>query len=343
MHLVDHGRAYIEQHHRRPWPERMTRRLLASTIPYPAVFRLALLGSAFARPFAGLLPGQLRTMLSLAPAHLPPPSPVDRPQTFPADGSRRARVAMLTGCAQQVLAPQINEATARLLSRLGAEVVVPKGMGCCGALTHHMGKEESALAFARANIDAWTREIDRGGLDAVVINASGCGTTIKDYGFMFREDAAYAAKAARIAELAKDVTEVIGELGLPPASRDANLVVAYHSACSMQHGQKITTLPKMLLAQLGFTVRDVPEGHLCCGSAGTYNLLQPEIAGRLRDRKVANIESVRPDVIATGNIGCITQIGSGTKLPVVHTVELLDWATGGAWPEALREIAIPGL
>ena len=185
-----------------------------------------------------------------------------------------------------------------------------------------MGKERSALAFARANIDAWTGEIDRGGLDAVAINASGCGTTIKDYGFMFREDEAYAAKAERIAALAKDVTEVIGELGLPPASTDANLVVAYHSACSMQHGQKITTLPKQLLAQLGFTVRDVPEGHLCCGSAGTYNLLQPEIAGRLRDRKIANIESVRPDVIATGNIGCMTQLGSGTRIPVVHTVEL---------------------
>jgi glycolate oxidase iron-sulfur subunit len=343
MHLVDHGRAYIEEHYRRPWPERMTRQLLAWTIPYPLAFRLSLVGAALARPFAALLPERLRTMLSLAPANLPPPSPVDRPQTFPAEGPKRARVAMLTGCAQQVLAPQINEATVRLLNRLGAEVVVPKGMGCCGALNHHMGKEESARAFARANIDAWTREIDRGGLDAVVINASGCGTTIKDYGFMFREDAAYAEKAERIAALAKDITEVIGQLGLPPASKDANLVVAYHSACSMQHGQKITTLPKKLLAQVGFTVREVPEGHLCCGSAGTYNLLQPEIAGQLRDRKVANIERVQPEVIATGNIGCMTQIGSGTKVPVVHTVELLDWATGGPWPAALREVAVPGL
>ena len=335
MHLVDHGRAYIEEHYRRPWHERLTRQVLALTIPYPQVFRVSLLGARLARPFAGMLPERLRTMLSLAPSHVPPPSSTGRPQVFPAEGARRARVAMLTGCAQQVLAPQINEATARLLNRLGVEVVVPRGMGCCGALTHHMGKERSALAFARANIDAWTGEIDRGGLDAVAINASGCGTTIKDYGFMFREDEAYAAKAERIAALAKDVTEVIGELGLPPATTDANLVVAYHSACSMQHGQKITTLPKKLLAQVGFTVRDVPEGHLCCGSAGTYNLLQPELAGRLRDRKVANIESVEPDVIATGNIGCMTQIGTGTTVPVVHTVQLLDWATGGPRPAGL--------
>ncbi len=203
-------------------------------------------------------------------------------------------MALLTGCAQQVLAPQINEATVRLLTRLGVEVVVPKGMGCCGALTHHMGREHAALAFAKANIDAWTRELDEGGLDAVVINASGCGTTVKDYGFMLREDPAYAEKAARISALTKDITEILGDLGLPPATTDTDLVVAYHSACSMQHGQKITGLPKQLLAQAGFTVKDPPEGHLCCGSAGTYNLLQPEIAGRLRDRKVANIESTRP-------------------------------------------------
>ena len=188
---------------------------------------------------------------------------------------------------------------------------MPKGMGCCGALTHHMGREHAALAFAKANIDAWTRELDEGGLDAVVINASGCGTTVKDYGFMLREDPAYAEKAARIAALTKDITEILGDLGLPPATTDTDLVVAYHSACSMQHGQKITGLPKQLLTQAGFTVKDPPEGHLCCGSAGTYNLLQPEIAGRLRDRKVANIESTGPQVIATGNIGCITQIGVG--------------------------------
>jgi glycolate oxidase iron-sulfur subunit len=343
MHLVDHGRAYIEEHYRRPWPDRLNRWILQRTIPYPRLFRLSLLGAALARPFARFLPAKLRTMLDLAPGAIAARSSVDRPQVFAAHGERRARVALLTGCAQQVLAPQINEATVRLLTRLGVEVVVPKGMGCCGALTHHMGKEHSALAFARTNIDAWTRELDGDGLDAVVINASGCGTTVKDYGFMLREDRAYAEKAARISSLARDVTEVLGELGLPPAATDTDLVVAYHSACSMQHGQKITTLPKQLLAQAGFTVKDVPEGHLCCGSAGTYNLLQPEIAAQLRDRKVANIESTRPQAIASGNIGCITQIATGTAIPVVHTVELLDWATGGPRPSALAGVPGAGL
>ena len=229
-------------------------------------------------------------MLELAPSRLPSPSPVDAPQVFAAEGTRRARVALLSGCAQQVLAPEINEATIRLLTRHGAEVVIARGAGCCGSLTHHLGKERPALRSARANIDAWSRELAGAGLDAVVVNASGCGTTVKDYGFMLRDDPAYADKAARISAIAKDVTEVMSDLGLKPAVVDTDFVVAYHSACSMQHGQRITAEPKALLAQAGFTVRDVPEGHLCCGSAGTYNMLQPEIATRLRDRKVANIE-----------------------------------------------------
>jgi glycolate oxidase iron-sulfur subunit len=334
-HLVDHGRAYIEQHYRRPWQDRLARWLIERTIPRPFLFRLSLAGAAIARPFAAFLPEKLRPMLILAPRSVPSPSSVDRPQTFPAEGERRARVALLTGCAQQVLAPQINEATVRLLTRHGVEVVVAKGMGCCGALTHHMGREESGLAFARRNIDAWTREIEAGGLDAIVVNASGCGTTIKDYGHLFREDPAYAEKAARVSALTKDVTEFMAAIGLKPAAADTDMVVAYHSACSLQHGQRITTFPKQLLARAGFTVKDVPEGHLCCGSAGTYNILQPELARQLRDRKVANIERTRPDVIAAGNIGCITQIGSGTGIPIVHTVELLDWATGGPRPAAL--------
>ena len=226
-------------------------------------------------------------MLALAPARLPAPSAVDRPQVFAAEGPRRARVALLSGCAQQVLAPAINEATIRLLTRHGVEVVVAKGAGCCGALVHHMGREAQALAAARANIDAWERERERGGLDAVIINASGCGTTVKDYGFMLREDPAYAEKAARIAALAKDVTEFLAGLDLRADGAGRDLVVAYHSACSMQHGQKITDLPKDLLKAAGFTVKDIPEGHICCGSAGTYNLLQPELARQLRERKLA--------------------------------------------------------
>src|SRR5918996_2204673 len=340
MHLVDHARRHIEEPYPRPAGDRLLRAVLATVLPRPMLFRLALLGAKAARPFAGLLPeggqaGRLRAMLGLAPARMPSPSPVATPQVFPAEGERRARVALLSGCAQQVLAPEINEATSGLLTRHGAEVVVARGAGCCGSLTHHLGKERPALRSARAKIDAWSRELDGAGLDAVVVNASGCGTTVKDYGFMLREDAAYADKAARISAIGQDVTETMRDLGLKPAVVDTDLVVAYHSACSMQHGQSVTAEPKALLAQAGFTVRDVPEGHLCCGSAGTHNMPPPEIPTRLRDRKVANIEQVRPDVIATGNIGCIAQIAGGTTVPIVHTVALLDWATGGPLPHAI--------
>jgi glycolate oxidase iron-sulfur subunit len=345
MHLVDHARRHIEETYTRPPGDRLLRAVLASVLPHPMLFRLALLGAKAVRPLARMLPesgqaARLRAMLELAPERLSSPSPVDAPQVFPAEGMRRARVALLSGCAQQALAPEINEATIRLLSRHGAEVVIAKGAGCCGSLTHHLGKERPSLRFARANIDAWSRELARGGLDAVVVNASGCGTTVKDYGFMLREDAAYADEAARISAIARDVTEIMSDLGLKPAVVDTDLVVAYQSACSMQHGQRVTAEPKALLAQAGFTVHDVPEGHLCCGSAGTYNMLQPEIATRLRERKIANIERVRPDVIASGNIGCIAQIAAGTRVPIVHTVTLLDWATGGPLPAALATLAL---
>jgi len=340
MHLVDHARAHIEETYSRPLLDRALRALLAFLLPHPNRFRFALLGASMARPFAGLfgdaLGGRIKAMLALAPKRFPVRSPLDKPGTYQASGTRRMRVAMLAGCAQRALAPSINDATIRLLTRLGVEVVVPKSAGCCGALTHHMGKEETARASARANIDAWTAlEGEEGGLDAVVINASGCGTTVKDYGFLLREDPAYAEKAARIAAKAKDVTELLTEIGLPETVAGDGLRVTYHSACSMQHGQKIKSLPQTLLKQAGFTVSDVPEGHLCCGSAGTYNMLQPALATRLRDRKVANIAKTRPEVIAAGNLGCITQIASGTGVPIVHTVELLDWATGGPKPDAL--------
>ncbi len=339
MHLVDQARAHITATYRRPLADRLMRRLLALVVPHPRRFRLALLGAMLVRPLARFVPGRLGAMLALAPRALPGPSALDRPQIVAARGARRLRVALLTGCAQRVLDPEINEATVRLLTRHGCDVVVAQGAGCCGALVHHMGEEAQAHRQARANIDAWTREIDGAGLDAIVINTSGCGTTVKDYGFMFRTDPAYADKAARISALARDVSEVMAGLGLDPAARAPRpLVVAYHSACSLQHGQRIRTEPKALLAAAGFTVRDVPEAHLCCGSAGTYNLLQPEIATRLRDRKVANIARVAPDVVAAGNIGCMVQIASAASVPVVHTVQLLDWATGGPMPQQLRGI-----
>jgi glycolate oxidase iron-sulfur subunit len=347
MHLVDHARRHIEQNYRRPLAERLLRRCLGAVLTRPAWLRLALNAARLGRPFAGLLPRQLRPALALAPAAVPPASSVDRPQIFPAEGERRMRVALLPGCAQQVLAPEINEATIRLLTRLGAEIVLASGSFCCGALRHHLGEEAAALRLARGNIDAWEAVAATGGLDAVVANASGCGTMLKDYGFLLRHDPAYADKAARIAALARDVSEVVTALRLGPrASRpqsggqdargsDSGLRVAYHSACSLQHGQQVEREPQELLKAAGFTVIEVPEGHLCCGSAGTYNLLQPELAAALRERKLANIALTGADLVAAGNIGCIAQLAGEAPLPVVHTVELLDWATGGPRPPAL--------
>jgi glycolate oxidase iron-sulfur subunit len=339
MHLVDHARRWIEDHYRRPWGERALRRFLGLVLSRPLLFRLSLLCAAVAKPLAGFLPSRLAPLLALAPGSVPSASPADRPAVHTALVERRMRVALLPGCAQKALAPAINEATIRLLTRHGCEVVVARGTGCCGSLAHHLGQETTALDFARANIEAWERERAALGLDAVVVNASGCGTTVKDYGFMLREEPAYADKAAQIASLAKDVTEVIAMLGLrrpTPACANIGRRVAYHSACSMQHGQGLHAGPKALLAAAGFDPFEIPEGHLCCGSAGTYNLLQPEIATALRDRKLANIAATRPELVATGNIGCITQLARGCTVPVVHTVELLDWATGGPVPQALR-------
>lgn len=339
MHLVDHARIHIEKTYKRPLINRLTRGILAMTLPYPARFRAALALARLGRPFAGLLKRipalrPMGAMLDLAPRSIPAAGDSARPATHAPKAAKCGRVAILTGCAQPVLDPGINAATIRLLTRLGVEVVVPEGEGCCGALVHHMGREAQALDSARRNVDVWTREVDRGGLDAIVITASGCGTTIKDYGHMLRLDPAYAEKARRVSALAKDVTEYLSTLDLPVQEKK-NLTVAYHSACSMQHGQKITMAPKTLLKNAGFTVRDPAEGHLCCGSAGTYNIMQPEISATLKARKVKNLEATKPDVIAAGNIGCMTQIGSGTAVPIVHTVELLDWAYGGERPAKL--------
>ena len=334
MHLVDHARAYIEDHYKRPLSDRLLRWVLARILPYPMRFRVALLGAKIGRPFAFLMPdARLRAMLEMAPKEIPPVSRNDDPQTFAAQGARRKRVALMTGCAQRALNTDINDATIRLLQRHGCDVVIAEGQGCCGALTHHMGKEKESHATAARNIRAWVAEMDRGGLDAIVINTSGCGTTVKDYGHMFR-NTDLAADAARVSAIAKDVSEVLMTLDLPKGE-DKGMTVAYHAACSLQHGQKIKTYPKDLLKNAGFAVVEPADSHLCCGSAGTYNLMQPEISKQLKDRKVRTLEARNPDVIAAGNIGCMMQIGSGTQVPIVHTVELLDWATGGPQPPAL--------
>ncbi|WP_316229822.1 glycolate oxidase subunit GlcF [Bradyrhizobium sp. SZCCHNR1051] len=345
MHLVDQARGRIEQSYQRPLTDRLLRAVLAYVLPRPREFRLAMTLARLGRPFKALLPAssatqgpvpsllrRVRAMLDLAPAAaLPPPGPAGG-SVFAAQGERRGRVALLQGCAQAALAPRINQAAISVLTRHGVEVVLVRDEQCCGALTHHMGQDADALARARANVGVWAAEAKRGGLDAILVTTSGCGTVIKDYGHMLREDPQYAAPAAAVSAMAKDISEYLAGLDLVSASRHDDLVVAYHSACSLQHGQKITSIPKELLSKCGFVVKDIPESHLCCGSAGTYNILQPDIAMKLRDRKVANIATVKPNVIAAGNIGCMMQIASGTTVPVVHTVELLDWATGGPRP-----------
>jgi glycolate oxidase iron-sulfur subunit len=338
MHLVDHARAHIEATYSRPLIERTIRWVLASVLPNNRALRWALRAAWISKPFAGVFAwmglNPIAALLRMAPARAASTSAAPGRRRFPSDGPRKGRVALLAGCVAPIISPSIQAATIRVLTRQGIEVVIPNE-SCCGSLVHHMGRSAEAHAAARNQIDAWTAEMDGEGLDAILVTASGCGTTVKDYGFMLRNDKAYAEKAARVSHLAKDISEYLA--GLLPLPRDArkDLVIAYHSACSLQHGQKVGNAPKELLSKMGFVVKDIPEGHLCCGSAGTYNILQPELARRLRERKIANIEKTSPDVIAAGNIGCIVQIAAGTAIPVVHTVELIDWATGGPAPEAL--------
>jgi glycolate oxidase iron-sulfur subunit len=337
MHLVDHARAYIEDRYRRPWRERLLRGVLAAVLPHPRRFRLALTLARLARPAEPLLRRSaalkpLAAMLALAPRQAAAARPIRTP---PTPAAPRGRVLLLQGCAEPVLRPEIREAAVRLLSRSGYAVAFARGEGCCGALVHHMGRKDEGLDAARRNIDAWTAEIEGEGADAILITASGCGTTIKDYGFMLREDPAYAARAAKVSALAKDISEFLSGLEPMTGAAAPRLRVAYHAACSLQHGQGVTEAPKRLLAEAGFDVCTPAEGHLCCGSAGVYNILQPEIADQIGARKVAHLERLGADIIATGNIGCATQIGVRTKTPVVHTVELLDWASGGPVPASL--------
>ena len=334
MHLVDYARVRIEETGRRPFAERMLRALLAAVLPRPRLFRLALWGALPLRPFARALPGRLRTLVEMAPRRLPKRSADLRPGRFPARGRRRARVALLAGCAQRVLAPEINRATVRLLTRHGCEVTVAGDSGCCGALTHHMGRRGEALRAARRNVAAWRREIDGEGLDAIVVNASGCGTTVKDYGHMLRGDPQWADGAATVAGRTRDITEWLEEIGLDAPRKVPRLRVVYQAACSLRHGQKVTTAPQALLRRAGFEVVEPAEAHLCCGSAGTYNLLQPRLATSLQRRKIDALRACSPDIVASGNIGCMTQL-AGVGVPVLHTAQLLDWATGGPDPRTV--------
>jgi glycolate oxidase iron-sulfur subunit len=331
MHLVDLGRKRLEETRQRPWFDRTVRSFLSWSMARPKIFRLMMRAGGLARFAAPLLPGRLRAMLEAVPDTLPPMGRTE-PRTYPAEGARRKRVALLQGCVQPALAGHINDSTARLLTRMGCEVVVIGGMGCCGALAHHMGREADALGKVKANVAAWRGER----VDAVIINASGCGTMVKDYGHLLRLEPDWAEDAAAMAAQTRDITEFVAELGLPPPLSGRTLPrVAYHAACSLQHGQQIRAQPKDLLRKAGFQVVEPAESHLCCGSAGTYSLLQPDLSTQLRDRKVEALAAIQPEVVATGNIGCIAQLQSAASWPVVHTVELLDWATGGPVPEKL--------
>ncbi|GAB4226840.1 MAG: glycolate oxidase subunit GlcF [Methyloligellaceae bacterium] len=342
MHLSDLARAHIEETYRRPLKERLIRAVLARVVPDPRRFAKALWAATLGKPFRGLLRAiglrEVAAMLDLAPSGVPALNAVIKPDVYPAEGERQHRVILLTGCAQQPLRPQINEATIRMLCRHGVEVIVPEAQGCCGALVHHMGRESESIAAAKRNVDAWS-DVDRETpVDAVIINASGCGTVVKDYGHLLQRDEGYRERAEALAAKAMDITEFLARITLRAPRQWTSLKIAYHSACSMQHAQRIITQPPMLLKQAGFTVLDIPEGHICCGSAGVYNILQPEIANELRERKMDNIRRVSPDAVAAGNIGCITQLQHAGDIPVVHTVELLDWATGGPCPKELEPL-----
>jgi glycolate oxidase iron-sulfur subunit len=341
MHLVDHARAYINDTYQRPLPDRIMRWVLARVLPYPARFRAAIALGRLARPLAGVFRRAaplrpLAAMLGLIPprdAVTPAPAPLRT-------GVTKGRVILLQGCAEPVLKPAIRAATLRVLARAGYDVVLAKGEGCCGALVHHMGHKDAALDAARHNIAAWTAAEAEGPVAAILITTSGCGTSVKDYGFLLRDDPAYAARAAHFSALARDISEFLGQIDLPaPASSDApKLRVAYHAACSLQHGQKVIDAPRRLLTEAGYEVVTPAEAHLCCGSAGVYNILQPELADRIGQRKVANIERLGADVIAAGNVGCAVQIGQRTQTPVVHTIELIDWAHGGPRPAQLCQV-----
>lgn len=343
MHLVDLARAEIEDKLHRPPKARLIRSLIAKVLPYPGRMRWALKAAGIGRAFSHWLTflglKEISAMIELAPKSRPRSGEFNGPGTAATkEPHKRGRVILLAGCAQQVLRPEINDATIRLLARGGLDVEVAAGAGCCGALVHHMGREAEAREFAKRNVDAWWKLMERGPVNAIIINASGCGTVVKDYGHLLKGVEGYSERAAEISAKAMDISEYLANNDPGPPRRWSSIRVAYQDPCSLRHGQRIIEEPRALLHTAGFTVLDFPEAHICCGSAGTYNILQPEIARILRDRKVANIEAQKPDIIATGNIGCLTQIGSATEIPIVHTVELLDWAYGGPVPRSLSGI-----
>ena len=336
MHLIDHGRKYIEKNYERPFFDKIIRNLLSTVLPNNKLFKLSSLLVKIAKPIKLLLPSKIKNMMDLMPTFFPKKMLKEKEIYSPRGKKKISRVALLTGCVQKEISPQINEATIRILNRHGVEVVVPKKIRCCGSLAHHLGKNVEAHQDFINNINTWYDEYLKGNLDAILSNTSGCGTTVKDYGFIFRDDKKMKKKAQKISELTKDISEyLLDNLKLNFKKKEKNFRIAYHSACSMQHGQKVHSQPIDLLSKTKNEILEIPDGHLCCGSAGTYNILQPKIAKQLLKNKVKNIEDLKPEIIATGNIGCITQISNGTNIPILHTIEILDWYTGGPKPNVL--------
>jgi len=339
MHLIDHGRKYIEKNYERPFFDRIIRNSLSKILPDSKLFKLSIFLVKLGKPFKFLFPSKIKNMMDLMPVSFPKKVLKVKEIYKTKNKKRIARVALLTGCVQKEISPQINESTIRILNRHGVEVVVPEKIRCCGSLNHHLGKNDEAHQDFINNINIWYDENLKGNLDAILSNTSGCGTTMKDYAFIFRDDKKMKKKAKKISELTKDVSEYLSEnLNLKFKKKEKKLRIAYHSACSMQHGQKVHSQPINLLEKTKNEILEIPEGHICCGSAGTYNILQSKIAKQLLKNKVSNIESLKPQIISTGNIGCITQIRNGTNIPILHTIELLDWYTGGPKPKILNKL-----
>ncbi len=343
MHLIDHGRSHIEKTYQRPLGDRFLRYFLSKTLSNAFNFRILMALTQLVKPFRFIFPKRIREMIGFMPLKLPRRT-IPKMNLYRIQKKKKpvARVALLTGCVQKVISPQINEATIRLLNRHDIEVVVLKDIGCCGSLDYHLGKLDSAKQTFKKNISIWYDEYLKNGLDAIISNTSGCGTTLKDYGFIFRSDSNFKKKAKKISELTKDISEYLDEnvrLNFTKTKENnKEYKIAYHSACSMQHAQKIHDIPMRLIKKTGNQVVDIPDGHICCGSAGTYNLLQNDIAKKLLKNKISNIEKIKPQFISTGNIGCITQIANATKIPILHTVEIIDWYTGGPKPQVLRKL-----
>ncbi len=345
MHLIDLSRTHIEKNYNRPLKQRFIRSLLSAVLPYPGRMRAAMRLSLLAKPFKNIFNkvglSEISAMLALAPASLPKAGRYNG-GTYSLNKDKhqqtKRRVILIPGCASQVLRPTTHDAAVKLLLQNDIEVIVPEKSGCCGALDHHIGKEKASLELAKNMINTISKEMEVENVEAILVSASGCGTQVKDFGHLFKDEPGYSSRGKEISDITFDITEYLHTLTFKAPSQWSDLKIAYHSACSMQHGQKVNDAPRKLLERAGYNLVEIPEGHLCCGSAGTYNILQKEIADQLLARKVENIAQVKPDLIATGNIGCITQIASGTDIPIVHTAELLSWAYGGACPKELQHL-----